>query len=111
MNITTIVLIPGLWMIALRWHQWVKHYSDKGYCVVARSWRVMEGDIEHPALTIAGIFFLTINLLAGAYILRHRRRLFDRHARVDGDRNGTRYLQVVVITIPWLFLTFVSSPR
>jgi hypothetical protein len=24
---------------------------------------------------------------------------------VDGDRNATRYLQIVVITIPWLILT------
>jgi pimeloyl-ACP methyl ester carboxylesterase len=46
MNITTIVLIPGLWMTALCWEHWVKHYSDKGYCVVARSWPGMEGDIE-----------------------------------------------------------------
>jgi hypothetical protein len=59
-----------------------------------------------PALTIAGAFFLIINLLAGAYIVRHWRRLFGRDPRVDGDRNATRYLQVVVITIPWLFLTF-----
>jgi Na+-driven multidrug efflux pump len=59
-----------------------------------------------PALTIAGIFFLIINLLAGAYIIRHWRRLFGRDPRVDGDRNATRYLQVVVLTIPWLFLTF-----
>jgi alpha-beta hydrolase superfamily lysophospholipase len=46
MNVTTIVLIPGLWMTALCWEHWVKHYSDKGYCVVARSWPGMEGDIE-----------------------------------------------------------------
>ena len=59
-----------------------------------------------PALTIAGGMFLIINLLAGAYILRYRRRLFGPDARVDGDRDATRYLQVVVITIPWLFLTF-----
>ena len=58
-----------------------------------------------PALAMAGIFFLIINLLAGAYIVRHRRRLFGPDARIDGDRNATRYLQVVVITIPWLFLT------
>jgi hypothetical protein len=59
-----------------------------------------------PALTTAGIFFLIVNLLAGAYIIRHRRRLLGRDPRVDGDRDATRYLQVVVITIPWLFLTF-----
>src|SRR5438874_2874086 len=46
MNITTIVLIPGLWMTALCWEHWVKHYPDKGYCVVARSWPGMECDIE-----------------------------------------------------------------
>jgi hypothetical protein len=58
-----------------------------------------------PAFTIAGAFFLIINLLAGAYIIRHWRRLFGRDPRVDGDRDATRYLQVVVITIPWLILT------
>jgi pimeloyl-ACP methyl ester carboxylesterase len=46
MNVTTIVLIPGLWMTALSWENWVKRYSDKGYCVVAGSWPGMEGDIE-----------------------------------------------------------------
>ncbi len=35
MNVTTIVLIPGLWMTALCWEHWIKHYSDKGYCVLA----------------------------------------------------------------------------
>jgi pimeloyl-ACP methyl ester carboxylesterase len=46
MNVTTIVLINGLWMTALCWERWLKHYSDKGYYVVARSWPGMEGDIE-----------------------------------------------------------------
>jgi pimeloyl-ACP methyl ester carboxylesterase len=46
MNITTIVLINGLWMTALCWEHWVKHYSDKGYSVLARSWPGMDGDIE-----------------------------------------------------------------
>jgi pimeloyl-ACP methyl ester carboxylesterase len=46
MNVTTIVLINGLWMTALSWEQWVKNYTDKGYCVVARSWPGMEGDIQ-----------------------------------------------------------------
>jgi hypothetical protein len=46
MNVTTIVLIPGLWMTALCWEHWVKHYSDKGYCVIAANWPGMEGDIE-----------------------------------------------------------------
>jgi alpha-beta hydrolase superfamily lysophospholipase len=33
-------------MTALCWEHWVKHYSDKGYCTVARSWPGMEGGIE-----------------------------------------------------------------
>ena len=58
-----------------------------------------------PALTAGGALFLIINLLAGAYIVRNWRRLFGPDANVDGDRVATRYLQVLVITIPWLFLT------
>ena len=46
MNITTIVLINGLWMTALSWELWVKHYSEKGYRVIAANWPGMEGDIE-----------------------------------------------------------------
>jgi len=46
MNVTTIVFIPGLWMSALSWENWVKHYSDKGYLVIAANWPGMDGDIE-----------------------------------------------------------------
>jgi pimeloyl-ACP methyl ester carboxylesterase len=46
MNVTTIVLISGLWMTALSWELWTKHYTDKGYCALARNWPAMEGDIE-----------------------------------------------------------------
>jgi pimeloyl-ACP methyl ester carboxylesterase len=46
MNVTTIVLINGLWMTALSWENWVKHYADKGYCVIAANWPGMEGDIQ-----------------------------------------------------------------
>jgi pimeloyl-ACP methyl ester carboxylesterase len=46
MNVTTIVLINGLWMTALTWENWVKHYTDKGYRVIPANWPGMEGDIE-----------------------------------------------------------------
>jgi pimeloyl-ACP methyl ester carboxylesterase len=46
MNVTTIVLIPGLWMTSLSWEHWVKHYTDKGYRIIAANWPGMEGDIE-----------------------------------------------------------------
>jgi pimeloyl-ACP methyl ester carboxylesterase len=47
MNITTIVLIPGLWMTALSWEVWTKRYTENGYRVLARSWPRMEGDIDN----------------------------------------------------------------
>jgi len=58
-----------------------------------------------PALTIAGIFFVVVYVLAGAYVWRRRRQWFGPDANVDGDRKATRYLAVMVICIPLLFLT------
>src|SRR5947208_16216682 len=46
MNITTIVLINGLWISGLGWELWVKHYTDKGYRVIAAEWPDREGEIE-----------------------------------------------------------------
>jgi pimeloyl-ACP methyl ester carboxylesterase len=46
MNVTTIVLINGLWISARSWELWVQHYTDKGYRVIAADWPGMEGDIE-----------------------------------------------------------------
>src|SRR5512140_2070499 len=46
MNVTTIVLINGLWMTALSWEHWVRNYGEKGYSVIAANWPGMEGDIE-----------------------------------------------------------------
>ena len=44
MNVTTIVLINGLWMTALSWEHWARHYTDKGYSVIAANWPGMEGE-------------------------------------------------------------------
>jgi pimeloyl-ACP methyl ester carboxylesterase len=46
LNVTTIVLINGIWMTTLSWENWIKHYVDKGYRVIAANWPGMEGDIE-----------------------------------------------------------------
>jgi hypothetical protein len=59
-----------------------------------------------PALRVAGALFLVINLLAGAWAWRHRRQLFGPDSTAEGDRRATRQLQVIVLGIPWLFLTF-----
>jgi hypothetical protein len=59
-----------------------------------------------PTLRIAGALFLVVNVLAGAYIWRHRRQLFGPDSTVTGDRPAIRQLQAVVLSIPWLFLTF-----
>jgi hypothetical protein len=42
----TIVLINGLWMTALSWEHWVKYYTDKGYRVIAKSWRGMDVQVD-----------------------------------------------------------------
>jgi hypothetical protein len=59
-----------------------------------------------PALRVAGALFLIVNLLAGAYIWRHRRQLFGLDLTVAGDRLAVRQLQAIVLGIPWLFVTF-----
>src|SRR6266496_5173905 len=46
MNVTTIVLINGLWISGLSWELWVQHYTDKGYCVIAADWPGREGEME-----------------------------------------------------------------
>ena len=58
-----------------------------------------------PTLTIAMIFFFVLNVLAGVWLVRHRRALFGRDDYVDGDRTATRYLAVMVLCIPLLALT------
>ena len=58
-----------------------------------------------PALTVGGIFFIIIYILAGVYVWRHRREWFGPDASIDGDRSATRYLQAVVICVPLLILS------
>lgn len=58
-----------------------------------------------PTLTIAGIFFLIVNVLAASYLVHHWQRLFGRDPRAPGDRAATRYLQIIAVTVPLLFLT------
>jgi len=60
-----------------------------------------------PALRIAGGMFLIINLLAGAYIVRHWRRLFGRDPEVDQDIAAVRHIRVEVVLIPWLSITTI----
>ena len=60
-----------------------------------------------PALRIAGALFIAINLLAGAYLFRHRRQLFDRDPQVEQDIEAVRHTRVAVVLIPWLFVTTV----
>ena len=43
-----------------------------------------------PALQIAGMFFLVINLVAGAYIFRNRNRFFGRDPDVSDDIPAVR---------------------
>jgi hypothetical protein len=58
-----------------------------------------------PTLRVAAAFFLVLNLLAGVYIYRNRRRFFYRDLRVDGDVDAVRWLRLVGVTVPWFVLT------
>jgi pimeloyl-ACP methyl ester carboxylesterase len=42
----SIVLINGLWMTALCWENWVAHYTNQGYQVIAKSWPGMDIGID-----------------------------------------------------------------
>jgi len=59
-----------------------------------------------PALRIAGAIFLIVNLLAGAYLVRHWRAWFGPDPNAGGDFNAVRYLRIVGVTAPLLILTF-----
>ena len=43
---SSVVLINGLWMTALSWENWVKHFTDKGFHVIAKSWPGMDVGID-----------------------------------------------------------------
>ena len=59
-----------------------------------------------PALRIAGALFLAVNVLAGAYVIRHWRRLFAPDPEVDGDVRAVRLLRITVIIFPLTIVTF-----
>ena len=59
-----------------------------------------------PTLRIGGALFIIINLLAGAYVVRHWRTLFGPNPNADGDFDAVRYLRIVGVAAPLLVLTF-----
>ena len=61
-----------------------------------------------PALKIAGAVFITLYLLAGAYVFRKRRRLFSRDRLVPRDSPAVRHLRVEVVLIPWLGISTMT---
>ena len=63
----TIVLIPGLWMTALSWENWVARYAQRGHRVVAKSWPGMDGDIEALRKDPSGIEHLGIAEVVAHY--------------------------------------------
>jgi pimeloyl-ACP methyl ester carboxylesterase len=67
MNVTTVLLINGLWMTALSWELWVKHYGEKGYGVIAANWPGMDGDIEQLRRDPSGFESLGLRDLVDHY--------------------------------------------
>lgn len=57
-------------------------------------------------LGIAGLLFLVVHALVLAWLVRHWRSLFGRDPNVTGDVSAVRYLRIVGVAIPVLFLTF-----
>jgi len=58
-----------------------------------------------PALRVAGMFFLTINILAFVYFFRHRQQFFGKDPDVPGDIPAARKVRIELILIPWFALT------
>jgi hypothetical protein len=58
-----------------------------------------------PALRIAATFFLIVNLLGGAYIVRNRHRFFAQDPNISEDIEPVRKLRIEVVLIPWSVLT------
>jgi len=59
-----------------------------------------------PALRLVAMLFLIFNIGAMGWIVRNRRRIFDRDSNFDGDEiPAVRRLRVEAILIPWLFVT------
>ena len=54
-------------MTALCWQQWVKHYSDKGYFVIAQSWPGMESDTERLRVDPSSFASLGLIEVVGHY--------------------------------------------
>lgn len=90
----TIVLIHGLWMTALSWEHWVKHYTDKGYRVIARSWPGMEGDIEQLRQDPSAIATLGVTEVVDHYeaIIRE----LDRPPIIMGHSFGGLMTQILL---------------
>lgn len=63
----TIVLVHGLWMTALSWENRVKHYTERGYRVIAKSWPGMDGDMEELRRDPSGIATLGITQIVEHY--------------------------------------------
>ena len=54
------------------------------------------------ALRIVFSICLVIVFLAGIYILRNRKRLFDRDPEVTGDHYGARNLRLWQVILTWI---------
>ncbi|WP_436535900.1 alpha/beta hydrolase [Actinoplanes sp. HUAS TT8] len=63
----TIVLVHGLWVTARSWDNWVEHYRNAGYNVVAPAYPGLDAPIEQLRRDPAPIADLTIEGVAAHY--------------------------------------------
>jgi pimeloyl-ACP methyl ester carboxylesterase len=63
----TIVLIHGLWMTALCWENWIRHYNVQGCRVIASSWPGMDVDMAELRRDPSSIAFLGVSDIVTHY--------------------------------------------
>jgi alpha-beta hydrolase superfamily lysophospholipase len=90
----TVVLIHGLWMTALSWENWVKHYSERGYRVIARGWPGLEGDVEALRRDPSPIATLGVNEVVEHY--ERIIRALDRPPVIMGHSFGGLVTQILL---------------
>jgi pimeloyl-ACP methyl ester carboxylesterase len=90
----SIVLIHGLWMTSLSWENWVSHYTQKGYRVIAKSWPGMDIDIEDLRRDPSPIAPLGVTQIVDHY--EHLIRKLDSPPIIIGHSFGGLITQILI---------------
>src|SRR5262245_31846071 len=90
----TVVLIPGLWLTALSWENWVERYRSKGFEVIAKSWLGMDVGIDDLRRDVGAIEHLGIGEIVDHY--EEIVRTLDRSSIIMGHSFGGFITQILL---------------